>query len=157
MRSSSVVRAIVPPMPAGSGTSAPIPQGASRQSTDGQSGGGGSQSGITSTLATSSQTRSIEKAMEEIKVERIARKEPVRKMGESGHAAKFSANYVKLKCKNLGVYQYVVQYDPPVDSQYIRIKLLHSLSEAIGTVRLFDGHTLFLPKLLPDKVCLFVF
>jgi hypothetical protein len=90
--------------------------------------------------------------MEEIKVEHILRREPVRKMGEAGSPALFSANYVKLKCKNVGVYQYVVQYDPPIDSQYNRIKLLHSLSNVTGTVRLFDGHTLFLPKLLPEKV-----
>jgi len=48
-------------------------------------------------------------------------------------------------------YQYVVHYEPPIDSQYHRIKLLYQLSEITGQ-RLFDGYVLFLPILLPDKI-----
>jgi hypothetical protein len=95
---------------------------------------------------------SIVKAMEEIKIEHILRKSPVRKIGESGVATDFSTNYIKLKCNNQGVYQYVVHYDPPVDSQMNRIKLLYHCSDVTGSVRLFDGHTLFLPILLKEKV-----
>jgi hypothetical protein len=75
----------------------------------------------------------------------------VRKLGESGAQTLFSTNYIKLKCKNQGIYQYVVHYDPPIDAQYNRIKLLYQLSNITGPVRLFDGYTLFLPILL-DKV-----
>jgi hypothetical protein len=95
---------------------------------------------------------SIEKAVEELKVEQILRQSPVRKVGEVGEPANFGTNYIKLKCKNQGVYQYVVHFDPPVDNQMSRIKLLYHASEVTGNVRLFDGHTLFLPILLKDKV-----
>ena len=92
------------------------------------------------------------KAAEELKVEEILSKSPVRKVGSAGVAETFSTNYVRLKCKNKGVYQYVVHYDPPCDSQFTRVKLLYQLSEVIGPVRLFDGFTLFLPILLPDRI-----
>lgn len=95
---------------------------------------------------------SIEKAVEELKVEQILRQSPVRRVGEVGEPANFGTNYIKLKCKNQGVYQYVVHFDPPVDNQMSRIKLLYHASEVTGSVRLFDGHTLFLPVLLKDKV-----
>lgn len=94
---------------------------------------------------------SYEKAAEELKIEEITRKQPVKRMGESGMSTNFSTNYVKLSCKNKGLYQYVVHYEPPIDSQYHRIKLLYQLSEITGFVRLFDGYVLFLPILLPDK------
>jgi hypothetical protein len=80
------------------------------------------------------------------------RKEPVRCLGESGLKTDFTTNYVKLNCKNKGLYQYVVHYEPPIDSQYHRIKLLYQLSDVTGFVRLFDGFVLFLPILLPDKL-----
>ena len=75
----------------------------------------------------------------------------MRKLGESGAQTEFATNYIKLKCKNQGIYQYVVHYDPPIDAQYNRIKLLYQLSNITGPVRLFDGYTLFLPILL-EKV-----
>lgn len=97
-------------------------------------------------------TSSIEKAADEVKIEHILRQSPVRKVGDSGQQANFCTNYIKLKCKNKGVYQYVVHFDPPVDNQHTRVKLLYHCSEVTGPVRLFDGHTLFLPVLLKDKI-----
>lgn len=79
----------------------------------------------------------------------------VRKSGETGTPAQFGTNYVKLKCNNQGIYQYVVHYDPPVDALFNRVKLLYQLVNVTGPVRLFDGFTLFLPVLLPDKVIMF--
>lgn len=110
------------------------------------------QTQFMSLVTTTASSKSVEKAMEEIKVEHIQRISPVRKMGQSGEPTPFMTNYIKLKCKNMGVYQYVVQYDPPVDSAYNRHKLLYMCNEVIGSVRLFDGLTLFLPILLKDKV-----
>ena len=103
-------------------------------------------------IATAS-SKSLEKALEELKeVEQIARRSPVRKMGEAGQATHFQTNYIKLKCSNKGVYQYVVHYDPPVDSTNNRVRFLYNAAEVTGRVRLFDGHTLFLPILLPERV-----
>jgi hypothetical protein len=100
-------------------------------------------------------SKSVERAMDELKVETILRRSPVRRAGEAGVKTTFSTNYIKLKCKNAGVYQYTVQYDPPVDSQFIRCKMVScGLRDLIGPVKLFDGHTLFLPHLLKDQVSL---
>ncbi len=85
---------------------------------------------------------SFEKAAKELKIEEITRKQPVKRMGETDTPTNFSTNYVKLSCKNKGLYQYVVHYEPPIDSQYHRIKLLYQLSEITGFVRLFDGYVL---------------
>ncbi len=46
----------------------------------------------------------------------------------------------------------MVHYDPPVDSTSNRVRFIYNAQDIIGRVRLFDGHTLFLPILLPDKV-----
>ena len=92
------------------------------------------------------------RAAEELKIEEIQRMSPVRKIGTAGRSEKFCTNYVRLKCKNKGVYQYVVHYDPPCDSQFNRIKILYQLDNIIGRVRLFDGFTLFLPILLPEHL-----
>jgi hypothetical protein len=78
---------------------------------------------------------------------------PVRRAAEAGVKKFFATNYVRLKCQNAGVYQYTVQYDPPIDSQFMRTKMVTAgLREIIGSVRLFDGQTLFLPILLKDQV-----
>jgi aubergine-like protein len=101
-------------------------------------------------VATSA-SKSIERAVEEIKVEHIMRRSPVRKVGEAGVKVDFSTNYIKLLCRNKGLYQYVVQFSPQVDAQFNRIKYLYHIAHITGPVRLFDGHTLFLPVLLPEK------
>jgi hypothetical protein len=117
------------------------------------SGDSGSKATTQYLSVASTATKSVERAMDELKVETILRQSPVRRAGEAGVRTTFSTNYVRLKCKNAGLYQYTVQYDPPVDSQFIRCKMVSSgLRDIIGTVKLFDGHTLFLPHLLKDQV-----
>jgi len=96
-------------------------------------------------------SESIGRALEELKVEHIMRKEPVKRMGEAGMPNQFLTNYIRLKCKNKGIYQYVVHFDPPIESQRFRIKIVHRLKEILGPVQLFDGFTLFLPILLKEK------
>lgn len=122
-------------------------------STSGGGGGGGGGEG-----GAAGGSGLYQRAEEELRmVEQIQRKSPVRKMGEAGERADFVTNYIKLKCRNQGVYQYVVHFNPPVDSKYHRVKLVYFLHEIIGDVRLFDGVTLFLPKLLKDRVCVSLF
>jgi aubergine-like protein len=102
-------------------------------------------------VATSA-SESIGRALEELKVEHIMRKEPVKRMGEAGAPNPFLTNYIRVKCKNKGIYQYVVHFDPPIESQRFRIKIVHRLKEILGPVQLFDGFTLFLPILLKEKI-----
>ncbi len=92
--------------------------------------------------------------MEEIKIEEIKRTSPVQKLGTSGAEVNLSANYIKLKCKNAGVYQYVVQYSPPCESRPNRMQMIQSCRDVIGPVRLFDGMVLFLPIMLKEPVTL---
>lgn len=135
-------------------TSKPIPALAAvaKRSDDGQTVLTSTASGGAGGGAATDSSRS--KAEQELRVvEHIQRKSPVRKTGEIGEHMNFVANYIKLKCRNSGVYQYVVHFNPPVDSKYHRIKMVYILSEIIGDVRLFDGVTLFLPICLKDRVC----
>lgn len=114
-------------------------------------GSGGAGGGALSREAESA--GSYLKAEQELRiVEHIQRKSPVRKMGEVGEKVDLVTNYIRLKCNNPGVYQYVVHFNPPIDSKYHRIKMVYFLNSIIGDVRLFDGVTLFLPILLKDKV-----
>jgi hypothetical protein len=95
-------------------------------------------------------SKSVEKAMTELNVEHVMRSSPVRRAGSDGQTELYATNYVKLKCNNQGVFQYVVNFDPPLDSQRLCTKLIHQMSDVIGAVRLFDGYTLFLPKILDN-------
>ena len=90
------------------------------------------------------------KAADELQVERLISDPPVKKIGESGIKTQFMTNYVKLTCKNNNLYQYVVHFDPPQDSISHRRKLVRSIISEIGDVYLFDGLTLFLPKLIEN-------
>ncbi len=99
-------------------------------------------------IATSS---SMGKATDELPIEHLTVNPPVVKMGESGQKSAFGTNYVKLKCKNSNLYQYRVDFEPPLDNVRYRMKLIKSIRDVTGPVSLFDGLTLFLPILL-EKV-----
>jgi hypothetical protein len=90
------------------------------------------------------------KAADELQVERLISDPPVKKIGESGNQTQFLTNYVKLSCKNSNLYQYIVNFDPPQDSLKYRKRLIRSIIELIGEVYLFDGLTLFLPRLVEN-------
>jgi len=87
-----------------------------------------------------------------LKIEEIKRSSPVLKIGTSGNRIELSANYIRLKCKNAGVYQYVVHFDPPVEALQSRKTMVRKASDIIGYVHLFDGSTLFLPIMLKDNI-----
>ena len=52
------------------------------------------------------------------------------------------------------MYQYAVQFDPPIDNMRLRSKLLHNLDADLGRRNIFDGAILCLPHKLPEKVTL---
>lgn len=54
-------------------------------------------------------------------------------------------NYLALKCKNQGVYQYAVSFSPDVDSLFMRHRLIDEAAHALGPTNSFDGRILFLP------------
>ncbi|ESO83925.1 hypothetical protein LOTGIDRAFT_210915 [Lottia gigantea] len=62
-----------------------------------------------------------------------------------------SANYIRVKCKNEGVYQYHVSYNPQIDSKFIRCRMINEHKAVIGETKAFDGALLFLPKKLPQE------
>ncbi|XP_071093957.1 piwi-like protein 1 isoform X1 [Haliotis cracherodii] len=62
-------------------------------------------------------------------------------------------NYFSLNFpRNLVLYQYHVDYNPPCESKRIRTALLYVHEELIGRVHAFDGAMLFLPIRLPNEV-----
>lgn len=73
------------------------------------------------------------------------------KKGSFGGQVTLLTNHFKLKTKtNFGVYQYNVSYQPEQESKRVRVGLLKSQRDLIGSVHAFDGMMLFLPIRLPE-------
>ncbi|XP_067673438.1 piwi-like protein 1 [Haliotis asinina] len=79
------------------------------------------------------------------------RKEAVHRTGTEGKVMPFSANHIRVKCKNSGVFQYDVKFDPVIDSKGMRIGMLNEHKAVIGQTKAFDGRLLFLPIRLPQN------
>nr|AQV09903.1 argonaute 3 isoform 1 [Aeolosoma viride]AQV09904.1 argonaute 3 isoform 2 [Aeolosoma viride] len=77
---------------------------------------------------------------------------PVVRAGSSGTTVPLTCNYIRVKTKLKGVYQYHVNYDPVVEHIGLRRKLLMQHTNVIGQTVVFDGSIMFLPKQLPDEV-----
>ncbi|KAM3867907.1 piwi-like protein 1 [Diretmus argenteus] len=76
----------------------------------------------------------------------------VSKSGASGSAIQLSANYFRIISRPEWVlYQYHVDYKPPMESRRLRSALLFHHDEALGSARSFDGAILFLPHKLHNK------
>ena len=65
------------------------------------------------------------------------------------------ANYIPVRCKNEGQYQYAVTFIPDVHSRNMRFKLLGGQAEILGKTRNFDGTILFLPIKLQNEVSIY--
>ncbi|KAL4609246.1 piwi-like protein 1 [Arapaima gigas] len=78
------------------------------------------------------------------------------KTGVSGTAIELRANFFRILSRPQWVlYQYHVDYDPPMESRRLRSALLFQHEEALGSTRTFDGAILFLPRRLPEVTVLF--
>lgn len=76
----------------------------------------------------------------------------VLKHGSKGTPYPAMTNCIMIKCdKDFGVFEYEVRFQPDVDSTHHRYKYIGQLREQIGSVRTFDGVTLYLPIRLPDQ------
>ncbi|XP_041347966.1 piwi-like protein 1 isoform X1 [Gigantopelta aegis] len=74
------------------------------------------------------------------------------KKGTSGRPIELSANYFRLEtAPNLILYQYHVDYNPPIESRRLKAALLGAHEELLGKVRVFDGMILYLLKRLHEK------
>ena len=71
--------------------------------------------------------------------------------GVTGTPIPLLTNYFVLHTRpDSAIYQYHVDFSPPVDSKALRKKLLRDHEELVGKVRAFDGMVLFLPHRLPN-------
>lgn len=78
--------------------------------------------------------------------------EAVHKRGTKGVPVKMVANYIRIYSDaETGIFEYEVRFNPAVDSNKIRFKLLHQHSEVLGTTKTFDGVQLYLPHKLPEN------
>jgi len=76
------------------------------------------------------------------------------KKGTSGEPVQILTNYFKVdKMPRFeGLHQYVVAFDPDIQSQKLKGFLLFSMQDVIGEVKVFDGMSLFLPRKLAEPV-----
>lgn len=73
--------------------------------------------------------------------------------GTSGSAIQLRANFFHILSRPQWVlYQYHVDYQPPMESRRLRSALLFQHREVLGSVHSFDGAILFLPHRIPNKV-----
>ncbi|KAM3611283.1 uncharacterized protein V6R79_016094 [Siganus canaliculatus] len=74
------------------------------------------------------------------------------KIGTHGAPISLTANYFRILSRPQWVlYQYHVDYNPPMEARRLRSALLFQHEEVLGSARSFDGALLFLPHRLPDK------
>ncbi|XP_041644109.1 piwi-like protein 1 [Cheilinus undulatus] len=74
------------------------------------------------------------------------------KTGTSGRRIQLSANFFRILSRPQWVlYQYHVDFKPPMESRRLRIALLFQHEETLGSARSFDGALLFLPHRLHSK------
>lgn len=66
-----------------------------------------------------------------------------------------SGNYIRINCRNAGVYQYHVHFSPSIDSKNMRFKLVNNVRDVIGFTKAFDGFILYLPHRLQEQVSLY--
>lgn len=65
-----------------------------------------------------------------------------------------AANYVWVTVEqNKGIFQYHVNFDPPLENLKTKRSILKEHSSVLGEIRNFDGAKLFLPFKLQNKVC----
>ncbi|KAK7005358.1 piwi [Biomphalaria glabrata] len=72
-------------------------------------------------------------------------------IGTEGTPLDLSANYVRVKCTNPGVYLYSVQFSPPIDNRKLMMKLLMEHKDKFPTLNSFDGNIFYLPYKLPQE------
>ncbi|GFS54318.1 piwi-like protein 2 [Nephila pilipes] len=68
--------------------------------------------------------------------------------GTTGEPISLEVNYVHLKTfKDKGIHEYHVDFMPLVDSKNMKFRLMNDpiVKEVIGSVKMFDGSTLYLP------------
>lgn len=75
------------------------------------------------------------------------------KTGTGGAPVNIVSNFFKVTHlpSFSGLFQYVVSFQPDIQSMKLKGFLMFSMEDMLGTVRCFDGMTLFLPKKLPDQ------
>lgn len=74
------------------------------------------------------------------------------KSGTSGRTIPLSANFFRILSRPQWVlYQYHVDFKPPMESRRLRSALLFQHEEILGSARSFDGALLFLPQRLHSK------
>ncbi|XP_071371123.1 piwi-like protein 1 isoform X4 [Centroberyx affinis] len=74
------------------------------------------------------------------------------KTGLTGSAIQLSANFFRILSRpQWALYQYHVDYKPPMEARRLRSALLFQHDEVLGSARSFDGATLFLPNRLHSK------
>ncbi|KAM9391511.1 piwi-like protein 1 [Pholidichthys leucotaenia] len=74
------------------------------------------------------------------------------KTGTSGSRISLTANFFRIVSRPQWVlYQYHVDFNPPMESRKLRAALLYQHDDTLGPARSFDGGLLFLPHRLQNK------
>ncbi|XP_063698555.1 protein argonaute-3 [Culicoides brevitarsis] len=95
----------------------------------------------------------ITSAVETLELDSEPEKQTLHCRGTKGVTVPIAVNYIKLLTDpDKGVFEYLVDFAPPIASKNIRCKLMGKIRDVIGETRTFDGVTLYLPIKLPEVV-----
>ncbi|XP_069944367.1 piwi-like protein Ago3 isoform X2 [Cherax quadricarinatus] len=82
--------------------------------------------------------------------------EVVVRQGSTGAKLSAMCNWIRLHCEeNKSVFEYEVKFEPQIEILNLRFRLFDTLRDKIGSVKSFDGTTLWLPFRLPTEVALY--
>jgi len=71
------------------------------------------------------------------------------------YRAQLSSNYIRIKLEeDKGIYEYRVDFNPPVDAKSARFFLVNEHRD-LFPVKTFDGTLLYIPKMLPQNVIIY--
>ena len=76
----------------------------------------------------------------------VSAEQQMTRRGTSGKTVRLNANYVMLKGRSEGVFQYAVSFEPVVENKNMRFQLLNEHRAIIGNTGAFDGSILYLPQ-----------
>ncbi|XP_019856843.1 PREDICTED: piwi-like protein 1 isoform X2 [Amphimedon queenslandica] len=74
------------------------------------------------------------------------------RQGISGQRIPLGANYLVVKSRSNTVFQYMVSFNPPVESKNMRYGMINEHKDLIGPTRAFDGSVLYLPLKITDDI-----
>ncbi|XP_071550552.1 piwi-like protein Ago3 [Panulirus ornatus] len=96
---------------------------------------------------------SMTESLQQLNISDVEEKKPVNHQGNFGTKFSVSLNWIRLSLEpDKAVFEYEVKFDPQIEALNLRFQLLNSVRDNIGSVKSFDGVSLWLPIKLHREI-----